>query len=198
MNEAPTLKRVSTFRLSVAHQLATDDGIPPWAEHPPPHHEAVITIVGITVIAAIRVPVSAIPAAIEATEHGTADQAGSERASEPESTVVEASVEAAKPVGPAEAMSGKSSMVESTHTAHVVESTHVAHSAHVAAKASHPSLSRNGNAERGHSEHGGRQDAFYSGSEDHDAFSSCEMNTRRPCGTNALRRHHIHANIEIF
>jgi hypothetical protein len=49
----------------------------------------------------------------------------------------------------AETASSKSSMVEATHAAHAVELTHVA------AKASHPSLG-SGNADRRHSEDGGR------------------------------------------
>jgi hypothetical protein len=89
--------------------------------------------------------------------------------------VTESVVEAAEA---AEAATGKSPMMEPTHAAHVMDSAHMA-------EASHPSLSRNGDAGSGHSEHGGCQKAFQFGSEDHDAFSSYEMNTRRPCAINA-------------
>jgi hypothetical protein len=87
--------------------------------------------IAITVIVG-RIAVAAIPvSAVEPAKHGTADQAGCKRATEPEASVVEAAAEAA---------SGKSSMVEP---------------AHVATTPTHPSLSRDGNADRGHSEHGG-------------------------------------------
>jgi hypothetical protein len=126
--------------------------------------------IAITVIVG-RIAVTAIPVpAIEAAKHGAADQASSKRPAEPEPAVMEAAV-----VEATEAASGKPSVVEATHAAHVVEAAHMAHSTHATAKASHPSLSGNGNGESGHSEHGGRQKPLRLKSEEHDAFSSCEI-----------------------